>query len=259
MADRRSAHPELAAYLLDALEADERSEFERHLTDCHSCRQELRELEGAAELLGRAAPPYGAPTGLEDRVVAAVKEAAAAEEAAAAAGEPAVDGRPARYLRRERARGILGGWAPRLALAGAAAAVLAAAFLVGDRLGDEDLPGTPELEATLEAPSGDTGQATASVRETGLGRVILFESGDLPILPEGELYELWFVGPGDTLEDPNRISAGTFHPDERGNSDVRLHAAVDPAQFPELSVTAEPGDGNPERTGPEVLRSAPGE
>jgi len=38
---------------------------------------------------------------------------------------------------------------------------------------------------------------------------------------------------------------------------VRLHAAVDPAKFPELSVTAEPGDGNPERTGPEVLRSAP--
>jgi len=59
--------------------------------------------------------------------------------------------------------------------------------------------------------------------------------------------------------DPNRISAGTFHPDEQGNSSVRLHAAVDPAKFPELSVTAEPGDGNPERAGPEVLRSTPDE
>jgi len=30
---------------------------------------------------------------------------------------------------------------------------------------------------------------------------------------------------------------------------------VDPAKYPVLSVTAEPGDGDPRRTGPEVLRS----
>ncbi len=93
------------------------------------------------------------------------------------------------------------------------------------------------------------------VRKTGIGRVIRFESDDLPILPKGEYYELWFVGPGDTRSEPNRISAGTFHPDAQGRSHVRFAAAVDPALYPVLSVTAEPGDGNPERTGPEVLRS----
>ena len=36
---------------------------------------------------------------------------------------------------------------------------------------------------------------------------------------------------------------------------VTFAAAVDPAKYPVLSVTAEPGDGNPEPTGPEVLRS----
>jgi hypothetical protein len=42
---------------------------------------------------------------------------------------------------------------------------------------------------------------------------------------------------------------------EQGRSLLELTAAVDPALYPVLSVTAEPGDGNPGRTGPEVLRS----
>ncbi len=76
---------------------------------------------------------------------------------------------------------------------------------------------------------------------------------ELPILPEGELYEVWFVGPGDAVGSPNRISAGTFHPDEEGRSNVDLTAAVDPAKYPRLVVTAEPGDGDPLPTGPEVV------
>ncbi len=87
--------------------------------------------------------------------------------------------------------------------------------------------------------------------------MIEFRTNELPILPKGEFYELWFVGPGDTLAEPNRISAGTFHPDEEGRSHVTFAAAVDPAKYPVLSVTAEPGDGDPRRTGSEVLRSQP--
>ena len=93
--------------------------------------------------------------------------------------------------------------------------------------------------------------------KTGIDRVIEFRTDELPILPKGEFYELWFVGSGDTLEQPNRISAGTFHPGAEGCSHVTFAAAVDPAVYPVLSVTAEPGDGDPRRTGPEVLRSAP--
>lgn len=143
----------------------------------------------------------------------------------------------------------------RLALGGAFAASLAAAVLVGTRLDDDGGPGGPvELRTTLVAASGATA-AAAEVVKLGIGREIAFSSDDLPILPKGEFYELWFVGPGDTLESPNRISAGTFHPDEQGRSHASFTAAVDPAKYPVLSVTAEPGDGNPQRTGPEVLRS----
>ena len=85
--------------------------------------------------------------------------------------------------------------------------------------------------------------------------MIDLRSDSLPILPRGDYYELWFAGPGDGAARPNRISAGTFHPDEDGRSRVRFAAAVDPALYPVLIVTAEPGDGDPRPTGPEVLRS----
>ena len=93
------------------------------------------------------------------------------------------------------------------------------------------------------------------VRKTGIGRVIRFHTEDLPILPQGAYYELWFLGPGDAPGTPNRISAGTFHPDAQGRSHVTFAAAVDPSLYPVLSVTAEPGDGDPSATGPEVLRT----
>ena len=106
----------------------------------------------------------------------------------------------------------------------------------------------------MVAPGAGAETGEVRVQMTGIGRLISFRSDELPILPTGEYYELWFVGPGDSPETPNRISAGTFHPNERGRSRVEFTAAVDPAKFPILSVTAEPGDGNPARTGPEVLR-----
>jgi hypothetical protein len=106
----------------------------------------------------------------------------------------------------------------------------------------------------MRAPDGPAA-AEVEVRKTGIGRVVSLSSGTLPILPKGEYYELWFVGPGDRPGRPNRISAGTFHPDENGRSNVTFAAAVDPTLYPVLSVTAEPGDGDPRPTGLEVLRS----
>jgi hypothetical protein len=100
---------------------------------------------------------------------------------------------------------------------------------------------------TNGAVTPETGSwANVEVRKTGIGRVIRFESDELLILPKARRH-------ADT---PNRISAGTFHPDEDGRSHVTFAAAVDPAKYPVLSVTAEPRDGDPEPTRPEVLRSS---
>lgn len=150
--------------------------------------------------------------------------------------------------------------APRLAPARpvwwlAAAAAVLAAFGLGSLVVDlrPTRSTSAEFEAALEGPSGARAQVTGT--KAGIGRLVSFRSNDLPILPKGEYYEVWFVGPGDRPGKPNRISAGTFHPDDQGRSAVDLTAAVDPAKYPELSVTAEPGDGDPAPNGPDVLRA----
>ena len=143
---------------------------------------------------------------------------------------------------------------PRLLPAFAGAAAVAAGVVVALMSLGGGEAGSLELRTVLEAAVGPA--ASVEVRKTGIGRVIAFESDSLPILPKGDYYELWFVAPDDRPTAPNRISAGTFHPDEDGRSHVRFTAAVDPALYPVLSVTAEPGDGDPRPTGPEVLRSA---
>jgi len=70
----------------------------------------------------------------------------------------------------------------------------------------------------------------------------------------GDYYELWFVGPGYSPETPTGSRRKCSIPTTAGRSRVEFTAAVDPAEHPVLTVTAEAGDGNPARTGPEVLR-----
>ncbi|WP_411277099.1 anti-sigma factor [Gaiella sp.] len=200
--------------------------------------QDFARVDG---LLREMAPPATLPVGLRERTLAAI--------AAEAATSTRPRRRRARWLSLPRLRWRL----PRFALAGAgalAAVGLALVFLSGG----DDRPGL-ELRAELIAPADSRVTARADVTKIGVGRVIRFDTTKLPILPKGQFYELWFVGPGDSPRRPNRISAGTFHPDEQGRSRVTFAAAVDPAKYPVLSVTAEPGDGDPRPTGPEVLRS----
>lgn len=125
--------------------------------------------------------------------------------------------------------------------------VLAGTRIAGGRL----VVGPPEVSAVL---TGDGTRATARVDELGSGRRIAFATDDLPVLPKKDFYELWFVGPGDRPGAPNRISAGTFHPDPEGRSRVIFHAAVNPRNYPGLAVTREPGDGDPDPTGVDIMR-----
>jgi anti-sigma factor RsiW len=58
MTTANDIHDLVAPYALDALDDDERTEFERHLESCGRCRDELRELqEGAAALAWAAEGP----------------------------------------------------------------------------------------------------------------------------------------------------------------------------------------------------------
>jgi hypothetical protein len=193
-----------------------------------------------------------APPREPDPARVAALRASVAERAAAAAVSPRVPGVPLVLLPPARTRHR---WRVSMGIAAAAAAAVGA-FVLGGGLADRDDPGRGDQEfaATLISPEGD-GTATVTGTKVGTGRIVRLATDDLPILPTGELYEVWFVGPGDTPEAPNRISAGTFHPDAEGRSRVDLTAAVDPTLYPTIVVTAEPGDGNPAPSGVEVMRA----
>lgn len=242
MAEHEMPHPDLTDFLLGTLGDAERDRFDAHLAGCAACQAEVAELVELPALLRRAAPPFAPPADLEQRTMEAI------EREAELAAVPLPRARQRRRL---------------VAVAGIAAA-LAAAMVIGVGLGRGPLggplgggapPGELELSAVLRNPADPSRSARAQVREIGIGRTIDFDTDQLPILPKSERYELWFVGPGDSRSSPNRISAGTFHPDKQGRSRLRLTAAVDPAKYPVLSVTAEPAGGDPAWEGPEVLRS----
>lgn len=176
----------------------------------------------------KAAPPLPEPPPeLRERTLRAM--AAAAE----------IDGAPARPARRARPW-----W--RIALVPIGAAVLLV-FLLTRPQG--------ELELRADLRDGDT-VAQVEVREIGEGRTVRVDTDDLPVLPKGEYYEVWFVGPQDAPGRPQRVSAGTFHPDPQGRTHVTLFGAVDPAKLPEIEITAEPGDGDPAPSGTVVLRGS---
>lgn len=125
-----------------------------------------------------------------------------------------------------------------LLVAGAGIGVGVTTLAGGD---DEDLlaRGSDEFVAEL------TGQAGTRVAIEGAaapeGRIVTLRSDTLPVVPYEEFYELWFLTDegGSTW-----VSAGTFHPDDEGDTVVVLHAAVDPSVVSEVRITREPRDGN---------------
>jgi anti-sigma-K factor RskA len=62
-------HELAAPYALDALDADERKRFERHLAECESCSAQLADLQEAAGALAFVAEGPEPPPGLRDRIL----------------------------------------------------------------------------------------------------------------------------------------------------------------------------------------------
>ncbi|MGH3042284.1 MAG: zf-HC2 domain-containing protein, partial [Gaiellaceae bacterium] len=104
-------HEDVAGYVLGSLTPEERAAFERHLADCASCRDQVRELSVPAELVRRAAPAYDTPQELWGKTFAAIERDASRDGS-----------RPAAASRRTL-------WRRPLALAAAATALVVSGFL----------------------------------------------------------------------------------------------------------------------------------
>ncbi len=92
--------------------------------------------------------------------------------------------------------------------------------------------------------------ATARLHATPSGLAIELDVSGLPPSPPGFYYQAWMKGPGGL------VTIGTFHL-RGGPGTVELWSAVSLADYPTITVTREPEDGNPASSGQVVLTNHP--
>ena len=214
------------AYVLGAMPAGERDEFEAHVAACAVCRKEVDELWPAAAALPMASPPMLPPPALKDRIMAEVEREAVL---LGAAGEAADRPAPAPRGRRR----WLSGWV----LAPVAAALLIAGVLLGSALS-----GGPETR-TYEF---DRAGAELEVSDDGATIV----ADDLPAPPEGRVYEVWLMPEGSDTPRPTSV---LFTPRSDGSAVAAVPGPLDDVQS--VLISDEPPGGSDSPTG-EVLMSA---
>jgi anti-sigma-K factor RskA len=207
----------LGPYLLGELSVEEERELERHLEGCPRCRGELERSRRAHALL-QATADLAPPPELKDRVLAQAR------------GEiPARSG---------------GRWF----WASAAAALLVVAVLGAGLLWaitDDSSSGVP-LSATALAPEAG---GEVRVDEVGENFRVELEVWGMPELEENEYYEMWYYAE----EDGGRISCGTFRVGPEGRTTVNLTAPASARNYPEIEITREADDGDPEASDEVVL------
>ena len=206
----------LGPYLLGELSIEEERELERHLEECPECQHELDQARQSHDLLRQLAT-YEPPTELEDRMLAQVR------------GEM-----PTRSS---------GGWRLWVSAAALVVVALLGVGILRAILGDSST-GVP-LTATALAP--DAG-GQVQVEEDGENFQVALEVWEMPKLEEDEYYEMWYYA-----EDGDRISCGAFRVGPDGRTTVNLTAPSTARDYPEIEITREPDDGNPEASGEEVL------
>ena len=69
-------HELVAPYALDALDADERADFERHLAECERCSAQLADLQEAVAALAFAVEGPEPPAALRGRILESAREEA---------------------------------------------------------------------------------------------------------------------------------------------------------------------------------------
>ncbi|TYL54393.1 anti-sigma factor [Agromyces mariniharenae] len=242
-------HGLAAAYALDALDADERADFERALEGSPDLRAEVDAFRASAAHLAEEVEPVPPPPSLRDRLMADVATSpqvgstdAATSVAADADAARAVSAGPAESAARRR-------WfqRPGAVIAAAAAAVL---LVVGGVIGvgwpgpngwgaqreRAAIAAAPDAQSqTLEVEGGGEVTLVSSAEQ---GRSVVVTEG-LPELGADQTYELWYI------DDSGAAPAGTF--DVSGDETWRvLEGSFTPGVV--VGITVEPAGGSPQPT-----------
>ncbi|MFD7443862.1 anti-sigma factor domain-containing protein [Streptomyces sp. NPDC059909] len=231
-------HSAVGAYVLHALPEPERRAFEEHLATCDSCAREVAELSATVTRLGRAVA-VEPPADVKRRVLEEIATAGQEPRLAPDAGAP---GRPRRLSRLVLAACV----AAAVALGGVAVWQQQEAERARSALEEtqEWYAGIAEVMAapdvafrTQRLADGGTGTLAVSRSENAAA----FIAYELPPLPAGKTYELWFD------------DDGTFRPAGLlgGAAERQLRVLDGPVgNATAVGITIEPAGGSPHPTTP---------
>jgi len=229
-------HPNLAAFVLGGLEAEETAEIQRHIAFCADCQSELEELRQVNRALDAAPPLTAPPTYLKGEILSRVRgeqlppsnKAEAAEESSPLEEQR----RSHRTSRFDRFKEL------RIVLPSAAAAALVALIALGVFFGfwREETPiATIQLIPTPQEAVGLKGYwGVAEIRPQPAGnQQVELKLNNFEEPKPNSYYELWFVS-GD-----RRISAGSFTSVGQGETRVLLNVAPEARNYRTLLITEE--------------------
>ncbi|WP_395658984.1 anti-sigma factor domain-containing protein [Nocardioides sp.] len=229
-------HALSGAYAVDALDDLERAAFERHLTQCAECRDEVASLREAASMIAETTTVTPPPE-LRDRVLAGISNVRPLPPEV-----PVVGSEPAR--RHRRGLGLL--------VAAAAAVVLVGGGVVAWQQPWSDESSQTVLSATDRVLRADDakstsldfpGGASATVTHSDSLHEAVLVTKDMPPPPAGRVYQLWLNQPGEGM-----VSAGLM-PVE---SDQVVLLTGDAATATEAGITVEPAGGSTSPTSPPI-------
>jgi len=230
-------HTLIGAYALDAVDDDEREMVERHLTDCASCREELREFRATAVRLAdyvMVEPPERLRTAILGRINRTRQSAPSSSRSAAEILQPR---RIAPWRRALVAVGVI--------MVVALTSGLVTFSLMRSQVDDQRNQLT-QMEAVLTAEDAqfsrqlaDGGGEVSMVSSLELDQAVVILSG-LQQIALDQAYQLWLV----TGDQP--VSVGVI---EAGHNSA-MQLVTDLAGADILGVTTEPAGGSQVPTTP---------
>ncbi|MFN8130915.1 MAG: anti-sigma factor [Solirubrobacteraceae bacterium] len=235
------AYAALGAFVLGALDDQERERVAKHVAACPACRQDVADLQVAADVLPQGVEPVTPPPELKDRIMAVVRSEADLLHAAG----PEAD-RPGRAVRREASRSR---WLLRpAALAFGAAAVLAIGVGAGVLVsgGDDGPAGTRTIQASVRPAAGaDAGARLVVARDSASGARLEVQGMRNP--PPGRVYQVW-IAPSAGAPVP---TDALFTVSRAGTASVSVPGSLAGAQA--VLVTSEPQGGSRVPSGQPVI------
>lgn len=217
--DHRRWEQDLAAYVLDALSADETRSIEAHLADCERCRADLGWLEPSVDVLAESVAQVSPPPRLREQLLATTRDEARSVEHGG-------------WKRGWRA------WALRPITALAALAIVAAG-VAGYALRGGDDGGTPgSAELALDV-SPEAKGAVAVLERHPISASL--RVSNVPPVEGDDVYQVW-IQRGDTV-----TPSSAFRPDDSGSAETAILSDLEGADA--VMVTLEPERGRTKPTG----------